>query len=69
MAIPDFQTIMLLLLKFPVTKGAFQRETIDALAEEFGLTEEEKKNYYLVVSVVFLIESVGQRLIPRKQAC
>jgi restriction system protein len=44
MAIPDFQTIMLPLLKFAGDKKEHStRETIDALAEEFGLTEEEKE--------------------------
>ncbi len=44
MAIPDYQTIMLPLLKFASDKKEHStQETIDALSEEFGLTEEEKK--------------------------
>ena len=44
MAIPDFQSIMLPLLKF-CADGAehTNREGIDALAQEFSLTEEEQK--------------------------
>jgi restriction system protein len=44
MAIPDYQAIMLPLLKFAGDKKEHStQETIDALSEEFGLTEEEKK--------------------------
>ena len=48
MAIPDFQSIMLPLLKF-CSDGAdhTNREGIDALAQEFALTEEEQKQYPL----------------------
>lgn len=44
MAIPDFQSVMLPLLKF-CTDGQehTNREAIDALAQEFRLTEEEQK--------------------------
>ena len=44
MAIPDYQTIMLPLLKY-VSDGKEHsiREIIDALSERFGLTTEEKK--------------------------
>jgi restriction system protein len=44
MPIPDFQTIMLPLLKFLGDKKEHSlRETIEYLAEEFKLTEEERK--------------------------
>ena len=44
MALPDYQTIMLPLLKFAGDKKEHStQETIDALSEEFGLTEEEKR--------------------------
>lgn len=44
MAIPDFQSIMLPLLKFCAdAKEHTNREALDALAQEFGLTEEEQK--------------------------
>jgi restriction system protein len=44
MAIPDYQTIMLPLLKFAGDQREHSlRETIDQLAEEFRLTKEEKK--------------------------
>jgi restriction system protein len=44
MAIPDFQTIMLPLLRnYHDGKEHFIRDTVDALAKEFKLTEEEKK--------------------------
>lgn len=44
MAIPDFQSIMLPLLKFCADgKEHTNREALDALAQEFGLTEEEQK--------------------------
>lgn len=43
MAIPDFQTIMLPLLKYVSdSEEHSKREAVDALAEEFGLTEDEK---------------------------
>lgn len=46
MAIPDFQSIMLPLLKF-CADGAehTNREGINALAQEFALTEEEQKRF------------------------
>ena len=44
MAIPDFQSIMLPLLKFLADKKEHSlRETIEYLADEFKLTEEERK--------------------------
>lgn len=44
MAIPDFQSIMLPLLKFCSDgKEHLNREALDALAQEFGLTEKEQK--------------------------
>jgi restriction system protein len=44
MAIPDYQTIMLPLLKYlSDVKEHHIRETIDALALQFGLTSEERK--------------------------
>jgi len=44
MPIPDFQSIMLPLLKFCADgEEHTNRETIDSLAEEFGLTDEEQK--------------------------
>ena len=44
MAIPDFQSIMLPLLRFLIDRKEHSlRETIEALAEEFNLTEEERK--------------------------
>lgn len=44
MSIPDYQTLMLPLLKLLVDKQEHSlRETIEALAEEFGLTEPERK--------------------------
>ncbi|HDP99032.1 MAG TPA: restriction endonuclease [bacterium] len=44
MAIPDYQTIMLPLLKhLSDNKIRSSRETFDALANEFNLTEEERK--------------------------
>ena len=44
MAIPDYQTVMLPLLRFAGDRQEHSlRETIDALAEEFALTDEERK--------------------------
>jgi restriction system protein len=44
MSIPDFQTIMLPLLKFCADGQEYtNRGAIDALAKEFGLSEEEQK--------------------------
>lgn len=44
MAIPDFQSIMLPLLKFCADgREHTNREALDALAREFSLTEEERK--------------------------
>ena len=44
MAIPDFQSIMLPLLNFCADgKEHTNREAIDTLSEQFGLTEEEQK--------------------------
>ena len=44
MAIPDYQTVMLPLLKhLGDTEKEATRETLDALANRFNLTEEEKK--------------------------
>jgi restriction system protein len=43
MAIPDYQTVMLPLLKFLADSGEHSlREAIDALADEFALTEAER---------------------------
>ena len=45
MAIPDFQTLMLPLLKFVSDqKEHTSQEAIDVLALEFGLTEREKNS-------------------------
>lgn len=44
MAIPDYQSIMLPLLKFTSDEKEHSlRETIEALADEFNLTDEERK--------------------------
>ena len=44
MAIPDYQTLMLPLLKYAADrKDHSVREAVDALAEQFKLSEEEKK--------------------------
>ena len=44
MAIPDYQTIMLPLLKLANDgQEHFLRDAVEMLAEEFGLTEEERK--------------------------
>ncbi|MBI4685411.1 MAG: hypothetical protein HY755_09445 [Nitrospirae bacterium] len=44
MAIPDYQSIMLPFLKFIEDKEEYSfRETVDDLAKEFQLTEEEQK--------------------------
>lgn len=44
MAIPDYQSIMLPLLRFAADEQEHSlREAIESLAAEFGLTEEEKK--------------------------
>lgn len=44
MAIPDYQTVMLPLLRFAGDRQEHSlRETIDALADEFGLSDEERK--------------------------
>ena len=44
MAIPDYQTVMLPLLEHLGDKEEkTTRETLDALANKFNLTEEEKK--------------------------
>ncbi|NLZ18525.1 MAG: restriction endonuclease [Desulfobulbaceae bacterium] len=44
MSIPDFQSIMLPLLKFCADGQEYtNRQTIDALSQEFGLTEDEQK--------------------------
>jgi restriction system protein len=43
MAVPDYQSVMLPLLRFTATKGGEVSipEAVEALAQEFGLTEEE----------------------------
>jgi len=44
MAIPDFQTVMLPLLQYMADgKEHPNREVLDALADQFGLTDEERK--------------------------
>lgn len=44
MAIPDFQTVMLPLMQFAGDGEEHSlRETIDALADQFGLTPNERK--------------------------
>jgi restriction system protein len=44
MAIPDYQTVMLPLLKFAADgKEHHIREAVDSLADLFSLTEEERK--------------------------
>jgi len=44
MAIPDYQTIMVPLLKFAIDKQEHSlRDAVDFLADEFQLTEEERK--------------------------
>lgn len=44
MAIPDYQTIMLPLLEFAADGKEYSlRETIEALADQFGLSNEERK--------------------------
>lgn len=44
MAIPDYQTVMLPLLRFAGDRQEHSlRETIDALADEFALSEDERK--------------------------
>ena len=44
MAIPDFQTCMLPLLKYHADgQEHTNRDSIDTLANEFGLTEEERR--------------------------
>ncbi len=44
MAIPDYQTIMLPLLKFAADKEEHSlRESMDSLAQEFHLTKDERK--------------------------
>lgn len=44
MVVPDFQTLMLPLLRFSADKAEHSlREAIDALAVEFGLSEDERK--------------------------
>lgn len=44
MAIPDFQSIMLPFLKFCADgKEQTNQEALDALAQEYGLTEDEQK--------------------------
>ena len=44
MAIPDFQSVMLPLLKFCADgQEHTNREAIDALSQEFGLTKDEQK--------------------------
>ena len=43
MAIPDFQTIMLPLLRdLAASEARSNRETLDALSERFGLTPEDR---------------------------
>ena len=45
MAIPDYQTIMLPLLKYSGDDEEHSlRGTIEALADEFELTDEERRN-------------------------
>jgi len=45
MAIPDYQSIMLPLLKYLGDGNEHHiRETIEALAQQFGLTPEERKD-------------------------
>jgi restriction system protein len=44
MAIPDYQSIMLPLLQFARDEREHSvREAIEVLADEFGLTDEERK--------------------------
>ena len=49
MAIPDFQTIMLPLLKLIGDKKEYAiRDVVEKLAVDFSLTEDEKVNSYPV---------------------
>ena len=69
MSIPDYQTVMLPLLEHLGDKEEkATRETLDALASKFNLTEEEKRNYYLVVSSQFFSNRVGWAKVYLKKA-
>jgi len=60
MAVPDFQSIMLPLLKFCGDgKEHTNREAIDALAQEFGITDDEQKQ---------LLPSGQQRVLDNRVA-
>ncbi|NLN60259.1 MAG: hypothetical protein GX147_06070 [Deltaproteobacteria bacterium] len=60
MAIPDFQSVMLPLLEFCADGQEYtNRQAIDAMSQEFGLTEEEQKQ---------LLPSGQQRIFENRVA-
>ncbi|MDJ0795683.1 MAG: winged helix-turn-helix domain-containing protein [Calothrix sp. MO_167.B12] len=65
MTIPDYQSIMLPLLKYAANgKEHSFRETIESLSHKFNLSESEKKNCYQVDNKLYLIiASDGQKHI------
>lgn len=66
MAVPDFQTIMLPLLRTIADQREYSiRDVIESLAKEFNLTEQDR---YLVASNICLIIGLaGQELLLKKR--
>ncbi len=70
MAIPDFQSVMLPLLRFAKNKASevSHREVVDALADEFGLSEKERKEMLPSGSQETFLNRVGWASTYMKKA-
>ncbi len=69
MAIPDYQTIMLSLLKLANDgQEHFLRDAVEVLADEFGLTEEERKDLLPSGQQAVFFNRVGWARTYLKQA-
>ena len=72
MSIPDFQTIMLPLLKFAADQQEHSlREAIEELALAFNLSEQERKELLLSGQQATFDNRVGwsRTYLPRKLVC
>ncbi len=69
MAIPDYQTVMLPLLKLASDgQEHFFRDSVETLAEEFGLSEEERKELLPSGQQALFVNRVGWARTHLKQA-
>ena len=69
MAIPDYQTIMLPLLKLANDgQEHFLRDAVEMLADEFGLTDEERKELLPSGQQAVFVNRVGWARTFLKQA-